>query len=63
MMVARVQEEKRKCTCASQASACTRFGNMPLAKPSHMSKPGINVGGDQELQGRQPDTGRPIWRP
>lgn len=39
------------------------FVNIPLAKPSHMAKPGMKVGGDQELQGREPNTERPVCRP
>lgn len=40
-----------------------RFVNIPLAKPSHMAKPGMKVRGGQELQGREPNTERPVCRP
>ena len=63
MMVAGVQKKRKKCTGTSKAFTCTRVVNILLAKPSHMPKSGINVGGDQELQDRQPATGRPIWWP
>lgn len=40
-----------------------RFVNIPLAKPSHMAKPGMKVRGGQELQGRESNTERPVCRP
>lgn len=39
------------------------FVNIALAKPSHMAKPGMKVRGDQKLQGREPNTERPVCRP
>lgn len=59
MVVAGIQKGKRECACAIQAPACTWFVNILFAEQSHVAKPGIKVGRNQN---RDPDTGKPTWK-